>query len=111
MDKNRRTTAFTILTAFCLIGMLFITGCNSYDDALTQEFTSPEKTHMVVVKYDFAGRPDVFLKNGKQIFKYSKQGFMETVRFDVEWLSEDEFILYLDPEQYADEKYTVKIPA
>jgi len=77
--------------------------------------TSPEGTNTVIVKYDLVSRPDVFKKGrlwDKKIWDYPGKGFMETVHFGVEWLSESEILLTYDDVTHDenDEEYIIRIP-
>ena len=72
-----------------------------------QEFTSPNGTNTITVKYDMFSCPAVF-KGNKKIFE-AKKRYNETVYFDVEWVSEDEIILKPTTYKYRNDVYTVHI--
>lgn len=98
-----------------LLVILFFRICApSFGYAEKEVFTSPQGSNTIIVKYDFVSRPDVFKKGllwDKKIWSYPKGGFMETVRFDVEWLSENQICLdYDDSNDEYDEKYIITIP-
>ena len=83
-----------------------------YDSGLEKTFRSPSGDKEVTVKQDYVSRPDVYYK-GECIFEYERSGFMETVGWDVQWISDDEILLYVASpakDKYADEKYTIEIP-
>lgn len=65
------------------------------------------------MKTDYVHRPDVYY-DGQCIFEYDKSGFNETVYWDVEWLSEDEILLYISSpdadNKYAEERYEIEMP-
>lgn len=77
-------------------------------------FTSPQKTNTIIVQYDFVRRPSIYKKTwiGKQkIWTYPGSGFMETVYFSVEWLSEDQIrVTYDDINDKYDEEFIIIIP-
>lgn len=78
-------------------------------------YTSPAGTNTIVVKYDPLCRPDVFQKGllwDKKIWSYPGPGFMETVHFGVEWLSETELLLTYDDIRHDefDEAYRITLP-
>ena len=89
-----------------------LAGCSSLEYPKEATFKSPSGDKKVVVKQDWVCRPDVYY--GKEcIFEYDRQGFMEEVVWEVEWVSEDEIILYLASprnKKYADERYTIELP-
>ncbi len=72
--------------------------------------TSPQGTNTVVIQYDWGCRPTVYLKNGfwqQKIWETPRGGFMETIHFGTEWMSEYQLHLYL-PEY--DEEYYIDLP-
>ena len=77
-----------------------------FEKQYDKKFTSPNKVNTILVRYDYVSRPSVFL-DGKEIFEYSRAGFMENVHFDVKWISDYEFILY---NERVKEEYRVVIP-
>ena len=77
-------------------------------------YTSPQGTNTIIIEYDHVCRPYVYQKTwyGKrEIWIYPRSGFMETVSFGVEWLSEDKFrMIYDDKDDELDEEYFITIP-
>lgn len=108
MKKN--ITKCLLTSAILLLAILAFQSCASlfgYDKEVT--YTSPEGTYTIVIKYDYVSRPDVFKKGllwDKMIWDYPNPGFMETVRFDVEWLSENQILLHNDA---YDEEHIITI--
>ena len=81
-----------------------------------ETYTSPAGTNTIVVKYDMLCRPDVFQKGllwDKKIWSYPGSGFMETVHFGVEWLSETEILLTYEDIRHDEfnEAYRITLPA
>lgn len=71
-----------------------------------EEYTSPKETNTIIVQYDFMSRPTVYKKHwlwDKELWSYPGSGFMETVHFGVEWLSEESFRIFY--EDLRDDKY------
>ncbi len=93
-----------ILGFFVFINLEEIT--ETSDSAYEEEFISPQGTNTVIVRYDNVSRPFVF-HNNKQIFAYPKSGFMETVSFEIKWLSESRILLY---NRDRNEDYVINIP-
>ena len=101
------------ITGIKIIGItLFLLGlvkCGLYlkndfgYDTRDQIFVSPSGQTTVRLRYDFASRPFLFYDNQK-VFEYNGSGFMESVYFDIQWVSEKEVRLYT---QQYDESYTV----
>lgn len=110
MNKPKRAI---LIVAVLLI--LFFVGASLFVSSLKEHdtFVSPEKTNTIIVEYDFVSRPTVYKKNllGKEkIWEYEGTGFNETVRFDIEWISEDQFrISYCDSHGITEE-FEVAIP-
>lgn len=77
-------------------------------------FTSPQGMNTIIVQYDFMSRPTVYkmrLLWDKELWAYPGSGFMETVHFNVEWLSEDKIrISYDDKNDEYDEEFIIDIP-
>jgi len=105
-----------IKTILKLLAIIFIfLGCRSflfdidYETEFDQVFTSPKETNTIIVRYDYLGRPDVFLndKYGEKIFKNSTAGIMTGPQFEVEWVNEYKLKLYSD---YFNVEYIVVIP-
>lgn len=97
----------------CLVCLLFcisgLSGCSGQN----QSFTSPSGDIQIIVKYDFASRPTVYKKGwlfNKKIWSYEGPGFTETVYFEEEWVSENEFIFrYNDKTDAYDETYLISV--
>ena len=87
---------------------------NLFQNTEQEVFTSPQGTNTIIVQYDFVSRPTIYKKTwlGKRkIWAYPGSGFMETVHFGVEWLSEDEIkVNYDDLDDEYDEEFIVAIP-
>ena len=102
------------LAALLLMICLFQSCCDALLVASREVFVSPQGTNNVVIEYDHVCRPTVFHKTwyGKrEIWTYPGSGFMETVSFGVEWLSEDTFrMTYNDKNDAFDEEYLITIP-
>ncbi len=90
-------------------------GCyDIFENCEQEEYTSPRGTNTIIVQYDFVCRPTVYKKSliwDKKLWVYPGSGFMETVHFGVEWLSESKFrISYDDLRDKYDEEFIVDIP-
>lgn len=86
-----------------------------YENRKQEAYTSPQGTNTITVKYDFVSRPSVYKKRGfwnSKIWDYPNSGFMETVHFKLEWLSENQIrFTYSDIENHKyDEEYIITIP-
>lgn len=105
-----------MIWVFAILFLLFLwKGCSALFYAEEEVYTSPEGTNTIVVKYDFVCRPDVFKKGwlwDKKIWSYPNGGFMETVHFSVEWISEYQIRLIYDDikDDKYDEEYIITIP-
>lgn len=103
--------AIMAITMVCLFR-----GCyNIFVNCEHEEYTSPQKTNTIIVQYDFMSRPTVYKKHwlwDNELWSYPGSGFMETVHFGVEWLSEESFRIFY--EDVRDDKYnedfTITIP-
>ena len=100
------------VTLFLAIGLC--RGCyNIFVNAEQEIFTSPQGTNTIIVQYDFMSRPTVYKKRllwDKELWVYPGSGFMETVHFNVEWLSEDIIkISYDDKDDEYDEEFVIEI--
>ena len=97
-----------------LFSMLFVlTGCADlvYDTSRDTVIESPDKSYSVTIRYDYVSRPDLYI-DGEKIFEYDGSGFMESVGWNIEWLSEKEILLYIQSpqkEKYSKEKYKIVI--
>ncbi|MCI9081509.1 MAG: hypothetical protein HFI70_04160 [Lachnospiraceae bacterium] len=112
----KNSLKYISLLMILLLLIFFCRSCASsfgYEDE--EVYTSPQGTNTIVVKYDFVCRPDVFKKGWlweKKIWSYPNSGFMESVHFGVEWLSENQIRLEYDDvnnDEY-DEEYIITIP-
>ncbi len=112
--KNKRFKYIVRLTAFLLVTCLFQSCCDTLFVASREVYTSPQGTNTIIIEYDHVCRPYVYQKTwfGKrEIWTYPNSGFMETVSFSVEWLSEDKFrMTYNDKDDEFDEEYIITIP-
>ena len=112
--KNKRFKYIAGLVALLLITGLFRSCCNALFVASREVYTSPQGTNTIIIEYDHVCRPYVYQKTwfGKrEIWTYPNSGFMETVSFSVEWLSEDKFrMTYDDKDDEFDEEYIITIP-
>lgn len=102
------------LAALLLVIFLFRGCCDALFVASREVFVSPQGTKTIIIEYDHVCRPYVYQKTwyGKrEIWTYPKSGFMETVSFGMEWLSENQFrMTYDDKNDEFDEVYIITIP-
>ena len=100
------------LTIILIVGIILflIVGKDElqYETDRDKKYTSPNGTNTITVKYDYLSRPSVYKEN-KKIFSYNGPGYMESVYFDVEWVSEDELILKATNNKYKNDVYTIHI--
>lgn len=99
-----------VLAAVFMIFFLLRGCCDALFVAKREVYTSPQGTNTIIIIYDHVCRPYVYKKTWfgkKEIWTYPGSGFMETVYFDVEWLSENQFRMFLDR---FDEEYIISIP-
>ena len=86
---------------------------NIFKNAEQEVFTSPQSTNTIIVQYDFVCPPTVYKKRlvwDKKLWEYPGSRFMETVHFNVEWLSEDKIrISYDDENDEYDEEFIINI--
>lgn len=113
MRKRRIKYIAVAVTLLLIIGLC--RGCyNIFVNAEQEVFTSTQGTNTIIVQYDFMSRPTVYKKRlllDKELWAYPGSGFMETVHFNVEWLSEDKFrISYDDEADEYDEDFIIEIP-
>ena len=98
-----------IAAVLCLL-LSLLGGCSSGQE---QSFTSPSGEIKITVKYDWVSRPTVYEERGlfdREIWSYPGTGFMETVFFQPEWISETEFIFrYDDHDDRFDEEYHISV--
>ena len=98
----KKILKYTVIIVLLLIAVLGIRSCMNfitYDDRTTY-FTSPDEKTVLTLKYDYVSRPFLFY-NDELIFEYSRNGFAETIFFEIEWLSERKIRLFC--EQFDEE--------
>lgn len=107
MNKIAIIFGIIFIVFIIIIGIIFniLKEDFGYDTGLTKEFVSEDGSIVIVVKQDFVSRPTVFYE-GKKIFEYKGSGFMETVKWDVEFI--DDNIIKLGCLQY-NEEYKIEI--
>ena len=114
MVKRRRIKYIALPAAFFLVIYLCRGCCDALFVASREVYPSPKGTNTIIIEYDHVCRPYVYQKTwyGKrEIWTYPSGGFMETVSFSVEWLSEDKFrTTYDDKDDEFDEEYIITIP-
>ena len=113
MKKHAAKYILFLTIAFLVI--FCYQSCAHFFDHAEEVYTSPGGTYTIAVRYDLASRPDVYKKGvlwDKKIWDYPNPGFMETVHFRVEWLSENQIRLsYNDvSNDNFDEEYMITIP-
>lgn len=114
MKKGRSKAIWFFCASVLLLFAIFLfRGCRSFGYDFELSYTSPQGTNTILVKYDFVSRPTIFKQEvllDKKIWEYPGSGFMETVIFDVEWLSECQIrFTYDDSWDEYDEKYIITI--
>lgn len=111
--KHRYTNYMIVIVIVLIIIFLFQSCCRIFANTEQEIFTSPKGTNTIIVEYDFVCRPTIYKKGlfwKEKIWHYSGSGFMETVHFDVEWLSEDQIrFTYDDKDDDYDEEYIITI--
>ncbi len=112
--KSRRIKHIILLAALFLVFCFCRSCCNVLFVSYRESYTSPQGTNTIIVEYDHVCRPYVYKKTWfgkKHIWTYPGGGFMETVFFSVEWLSEDEVrMTYDDLDDEYDEEFIITIP-
>lgn len=102
----KKKTVLLCILAF----ILGLSGCSSGQE---QSFTSPSGNIQIIVKYDLVSRPTVYKKDSpfnKKIWSYEGAGFMETVYFSEEWISENEFMFrYNDKNDEYDKEFLISV--
>lgn len=114
-SMRRKRIKYIVVSATLLLAIGLCRGCyNIFVNAEQEIFTSPRGTNTIIVQYDFMSRPTVYKKRllwDKELWEYPGSGFMETVHFNVEWLSEDKIrISYDDKNDEYDEEFIIEIP-
>lgn len=96
-SRKIRISLITILILIIVVGLVKCTVCVftdfGYDTRADKEFISPNGQQTVLLRYDFVSRPFVFYEKN-QVFAYPNSGFMENVKFEIEWVAENEICLY-----------------
>ena len=109
MKNVMKYISIIILFVSCLV---LLTGCDDieYDTSRDKEIKSPSGEYTILLRYDYVSRPFLF-KDGEMIFETNKPGFNENVFFEVEWVSENDLILYINSskEKYKNDRYEVHI--
>lgn len=112
--KSKQIKHIALLAVLFVIIWLCRSCCDTLFVSYREIYVSPQGTNTVIVEYDHVSRPYVYQKTwfGKRkIWTYPKGGFMETVSFGVEWLSENQFSMtYDDKNDKFDEEYIITIP-
>ena len=111
----RKRIKYIVIAVTLLLAIGLCRSCyNIFVNTEQEIFTSPHGTNTIIVQYDFMSRPTVYKKRllwDKELWAYPGSGFMETVHFNVEWLSEDKIrISYDDKNDEYDEEFFVEIP-
>lgn len=112
MSRKRIKHIAVAVTLLLVIGLC--RSCyNIFVNAEQEIFTSPQGTNTIIVQYDFMSRPTVYKKRllwDKELWEYPGSGFMETVHFNIEWLSEDKIrISYDDKNDEYNEEFIIEI--
>lgn len=102
-----KSIVFMLVTSI----VLAIAGCGDIYYDSQYSFTSPSGEKTVVVKVDYAWRPDVYY-NDQRIFEFKGRGFTESVPWSVKWNSENEIELFIDGgrAKYQNERYIIAVP-
>lgn len=104
-----------LMFMFLVLGslLLLLVGCSDfqYDTDRDRVITSPDKSYSLLLRYDYVSRPSIF-KDGELIYEYKGSGFMESVGFNIKWVSDDEILLYLESpkkEKYKNEQFYINV--
>ena len=113
MKKNKfiKSKLVVFIASLLVFMITFAASCSDIEYETTQDFTSPSGNRTITIKYDYVSRPFVFL-DGEMIFETNKPGFMESVGWEVEWISDDEIRLYVASPQrdkYSNDNYYIKL--
>lgn len=107
---KRKYIKRTFILAVTLLAVLLLRSCNHiFLNTEQQKFTSPNGTNTIIIQYDFVSRPTIYKKGflcNRKIWDYEGSGFMETVHFNVEWLSENQIRFSYDE---FDEEYIITL--
>lgn len=110
--KMKKICFVGAVVLFCILSLYFW----GNDRGRTGEsYTSPDGTNTVIVEYDWVSRPKIYKKTwyGKtKIWQYEGSGFMESVGFSVDWVTEEKIRVYYEPYEAGQEteEYFVEIP-
>lgn len=101
-----------VMVLFCILS-LYLSGIDRGRNA--EIYTSPDGTNTVIMEYDWVSRPKIYKKTwyGKtKIWQYEGSGFMESVGFSVDWVTDKEIRVYYEPyeEEQEMEEYFVEMP-
>lgn len=112
-NMRRKRIKYIVVSATLLLAIGLCWSCyNIFVNTEQEIFTSPQGTNTIIVQYDFMSRPTVYKKRllwDKELWAYPGSGFMETVHFNVEWLSEDKIrISYDDKNDEYDEEFILE---
>ncbi len=115
MAKGRKIKCYCICLLVFLVFILFLfRSFRSFGYDFEFTYTSPKGTNSFIVKYDFVSRPAIFKRGffrDKKIWEYPNSGFMETITFEPEWLSETQIrFTYDDKNDEFDEEFIITIP-
>lgn len=107
---RRKYIKCILILAITLLVIFLLRSCNHiFLSTEQQKFTSPSGTNTIIIQYDFVSRPTIYRKGliwDKKIWEYEGSGFMETVYFNVEWLSENQIRFSYDE---FDEEYIITL--
>lgn len=111
---NHKIFKYICLLILVVFILFLFRSCRSFGYDFEFTYTSPQGTNSFIVKYDFASRPAIFKRGffrDKKIWEYPNSGFMETVTFEPEWLSETQIrFTYDDKNNEFDEEFIITIP-
>ena len=112
--KGKWIKYIAVLAALFLVVTLLRGCCDALLVSYREVYTSPQGTNTIIVEYDHVCRPYVYKKERfwkKYLWTYPGGGFMETVFFGVEWLSEDKIrMTYDDLNDKYYEQFIIEIP-
>lgn len=83
-------TSFTALLLYMLLVL-------TVPRELQQEFVSPSGQKRLIIEYDHASRPSLYLRHGlflKSVDTPEFKGTLQVITYHVKWLSEDDIMLY-----------------
>lgn len=114
MNMRSRRIKHVAVAVTLLLAIGLCRSCyNIFVNTEQEIFTSPQGTNTIIVQYDFMSRPTVYKKRllwDKKLWEYPGSGFMETVHFNIKWLSEDKIrISYDDKNDEYNEEFIIEI--